>query len=179
MRPSPAIARQPIDAAPMIPLAAAGRQPLFFFGTLMDTDILAYLLERPIDLDDLQPATITGFRRVRATGASYPVLLPAVGGEVEGMLLRRATTRDIARINHYERGEYSAQLHDVATADGRQVAAWLYLGLDGLLASDRPWSLADWQAHDKPAFYDACVHWMADFREPAHGGRGDLRAEGR
>ena len=51
----------------MIPLSAAGGQPLFLFGTLMDLDVLAYLLERPVDLDDLEAATITGFRRVTAT----------------------------------------------------------------------------------------------------------------
>ena len=49
-----AIARRPLDAAELIPLAAAGRQPLFFFGTLTDLDVLAYVLQRPIDLDDLE-----------------------------------------------------------------------------------------------------------------------------
>src|SRR3954451_21868760 len=90
MSPSLAIDRRSVDAAPMITLFAAGRQPLFFFGALMDLDVLAYLLERPVDLDDLQPATIAGFRRVRAAGASYPVLVPEAGGKVEGRLLRRA-----------------------------------------------------------------------------------------
>jgi hypothetical protein len=171
MRPSLAIARQPIDAAPMIPLAAAGRQPLFFFGTLMDTDILAYLLERPVDLDDLQPATIAGFRRVQAAGASYPVLIPEDGGAVDGRLLRRATARDIARINHYESDEYVAELHPVASADGREVAAWLYLGFTGLSATSLHWSLADWQRDEKPAFFASCDGWMADFHEPAYSSR--------
>ena len=58
------------------------------------------------------------------------------GGVVEGRLLRRATVRDIARINHYESDEYLAELRAVTTGAGRDVAAWLYLGLDGLAASD-------------------------------------------
>ena len=163
MSPPLAIAARPLDMATMIPLAAAGRQPLFFFGTLTDLDVLAYLLERPVDLDDLQPATITGFHRVPARGASYPVLVPAAEGRVEGRLLRKATARDIARINHYESEEYLAELRHVVTGDGREVAAWLYLGLDHLEASDEPWSLAEWQRRDKPGFFAACDGWMADF----------------
>jgi hypothetical protein len=164
MNPPLAIAARPLDVAAMIPLAAAGRLPLFFFGTLMDVDVLAYLLERPLDLDDLRPASITSFCRVRAVGTSYPVLVPQQGGVVEGRLLRRATVRDIARINHYESGEYLAELHHVVTADTGEVAAWLYLGLDHLQASDEPWSLADWQGHDKAGFFAACDGWMEDFR---------------
>jgi gamma-glutamylcyclotransferase (GGCT)/AIG2-like uncharacterized protein YtfP len=167
LSPSLAIAARPLDVAAMIPLAAAGRQPLFFFGTLMDLDVLAYLLERPVDLDDLKPASITGFCRVRAVGASYPVLVPQAGGVVEGRLLRRATARDIARINHYESEEYLAELRHVVTADTREVAAWLYLGLDHLEASDEPWSLEDWQRRDKAGFFAACDGWMDDFRGDA------------
>jgi gamma-glutamylcyclotransferase (GGCT)/AIG2-like uncharacterized protein YtfP len=166
MRPSLAIARR-LDAAVMIPATAAGRQPLFFFGTLMDLDVLAYLLERPIDVDDLQPASLAGFRRVRAAGASYPVLVPQEGGAVEGRLLRRASAADIARINHYESGEYLAELRHVRAADGREVAAWLYLGLDHLSPSGEPWSLAGWQRRHKAGFFAACDGWMADFRRDA------------
>ena len=167
MRPSLAIARQPLDAAALIPLSAAGRQPLFFFGTLTDLDVLAYVLERPIDLDDLRPATIAGFRRVRAAGASYPVLVPDPGGRVDGRLLRRATRRDIARINHFESEEYRAELHGVVDAAGETHAAWLYLGLDHLAASDEPWSLETWRRSHKPGFFAACDGWMADFAEEA------------
>ena len=71
--------------------------------------------------------------------------------------------RDIARINHYESGEYLAELRQVVTADGTEIAAWLYLGLDHLQAGDEPWSLEEWQAHDKPGFFQACDGWMADF----------------
>jgi len=166
MSPSLAIARRAVDAAPMIPFSAAGGQPLFFYGTLMDLDVLAYLLERPVDLDDLEAATITGFQRTTAIGARYPVLVPEPGGKVEGRLLRRATVRDIARINHYESEEYLAELRTVTTGAGREVAAWLYLGLDGLAAGDLPWSLKVWRRTVKPGYFAACDGWMADFEEP-------------
>lgn len=163
MRRSLAIARQPLDVAELIPLSAAGRQPLFFFGTLMDLDVLTYVLERPVDIDDLAPATIAGFRRVGVRDASYPVLLPHPSGLVDGWLLRRATRRDIARINHYESEEYRAELHHVSDAECAQHAAWLYLSLDHLAGSDEPWELALWQERHKDGFFAACDGWMADF----------------
>ena len=160
-----AVARRPLDAAAMIPQSAAGRQPLFFFGTLMDLDVLAYLLGRPVDLASFVPAMLDGFRRVRVEGASYPTLVPAHRARLEGRLLRRISRRDIARINHYESGEYRAELHPVATASGEHVAAWLFRGLDGLGATEEPWSLEAWQLTHKQAFFGHCDGWMADFEE--------------
>jgi hypothetical protein len=104
---------------------------------------------------------------VRVLGACYPVLTPCPDGVVEGRLLRQATGRDIARINHYESGEYLAELRHVVTGDGREVAAWLYLGLDHLQASGEPWSLDEWQRHDKSGFFAACDGWMSEFRGDA------------
>lgn len=147
----------------MIPAAAAGRQALFFFGTLMDLDVLTYVLERPVDLDDLRPAVLTAFRRVAIAGASYPTLRPQSGARVQGCLLRRASRRDIARINHFESGEYRAELHTVATDDGAEHSAWLYLGLDHLACTDEAWSLEEWQQRHKPGFFSACDGWMDDF----------------
>jgi gamma-glutamylcyclotransferase (GGCT)/AIG2-like uncharacterized protein YtfP len=162
MRPALALARRPLETAELIPLAAAGRQALFFFGTLTDLDVLAYVLQRPLDLDDLAPARLAGFRRVWASGVSYPILVADPQGSVEGRLLRRATRRDIARINHFESGEYRAELHSVMTGDAVARPAWLYRGLDHLAAMDEPWSLAAWQAAHKPGFFAACDGWMAD-----------------
>lgn len=165
MNPSLAVARPALDVAAMIPLSAAGRQPLFFFGTLMDLDVLTYLLERPVDVADLCPARICGFRRMGVAGASYPMLVPDELAAVEGRLLRRATVRDIARINHYESDEYRAELRHVVTADGVDTAAWLYLGLDHMTPAEEPWSLARWQYEHKPGFFGACDGWMSDFGE--------------
>ncbi len=167
MHPALATARRPLEAAELIPLAAAGRQPLFFYGTLTDLDVLAYVLERPIDLDDLAPARLAGYRRVQALGVGYPVLVPDRAGVVEGRILRRTTRRDIARINHFESGEYRAELHAVATVDGAMPPAWLYMGLGHLAATGEPWSLAAWQAAHKPGFFAACDGWMADCPDDA------------
>jgi hypothetical protein len=163
MRRAMAVAPPPVDAAAMIPTSAAGRVPLFLFGTLMDLDLLTYLLQRPIDVEDLVPARIHGFRRARAAAASYPVLVTEPGGMVAGRLLRRVTVRDIARINHYESEEYRAECRMVVTWEGVETLAWIYLGLDHLAPAAEPWSLAEWRAVHKPGFFAACDAWMRDF----------------
>ena len=154
--------------AATIPLSAAGRQPLFFFGTLMDLDVLAYLLERPVDLDDLRPATITGFRRVRALGASYPVLVPRArmawsrAGCCAGP--PRATSRGSITMR-------AASIWPSCATSSPTMARGCGLALSRAsiicAASDEPWSLADWQRRDKAGFFAACDGWMADFRGDA------------
>ncbi len=158
----------PLDAALAVPLAAAGRgEPLFFYGTLTDPDVLAHVLARPVDPRDLEPAAVAGLVRVRAPGASYPVVLPAPSGSVvEGLLLRRATRRDIARVNHYESGEYRAELRPALAAAG-PTAAWLYVPLlcPAPAPAGPPWSLDAWRQEHKAAFFAACDGWMADCPE--------------
>lgn len=156
---------RPRPGETLIPLTAAGRQPLFFFGTLMDRDVLAHVLSRPVDPDELMPASLAGFRRLGCRAGSYPVLVPGHGTLVEGLLLRRASRRDIARINHYESEEYEVELRLVATAEGHW-PAWLFRALDHLEDDGIPWALASWQARHKAGFFALCDGWMRNFVEP-------------
>ena len=155
----------PLAAGPAIPLAAAGSHPVFLYGTLTDPDVLARVLGRPVAPDELEPAHLDGFRRLRAAGASYPVLAPAPGAAAEGLLLRRATRRDILRLNHFESGEYHAELRPVRTGAGATVPAWLYAPLPDLPASADPWRPDAWRRAHATDFLTACDAWMADYPE--------------
>lgn len=153
----------PLAQAPMIPLSAAGSVPLFLFGTLMDRDVLALVLKRPLQAAALETARLDGFRRERARGASWPLLVAAPGEAVEGCLLGDLATRDIGRINHYEGGEYRAELHTVRLANGTRCRAWLYMAREHRLASSgEPWELERWQAHGKHGLLARCPRWMGD-----------------
>lgn len=167
MRISLTVARAADDGDGMIPLAVAGLEPLFFFGTLMDIDVLAAVLARPVDPADLAPASLPGFARMRAAAASYPILVRDPDDTADGRLLRRTGRRDIARINHFESEEYAAERHLVRTGEGIR-PAWLYASLDvaHMRPSGEPWRLRHWQASAKAAFLDAIDGWMADFAEP-------------
>lgn len=161
-----AVDRGPPASAPVPPAAADRGEALFFYGTLTDPDVLARVLGRPVDPADLEPGTLAGFGRVGVLGASYPVLVPAPGGSVDGLLFLRATRRDIARINRFEGPEYRAEAHDVRTAGGGARRAWLYLGVEGaLVPSGEAWALEAWRRLHKTAFLAGCADRAAVPRE--------------
>ncbi len=161
---------RPLAVAEEVPPRATGGTPFFFFGTLMDREILSHLLDRPVAAAELRPARLHGFRRVAARNASYPLLRPDPGGRVEGLLFF-ARPEDVRRINHYECDEYRAELHEVRTAGGETVAAWLYLGRDTVMeAGEEPWELDSWAARHKAAFFARIDEWMEDLPPRETGG---------
>lgn len=144
-----------------------GRSPsVFLYGTLTDADVLARVLGRDLAAGEVEPAWLDRFRRVRALGESYPLLVPAPEGTVAGLLLRAPSPADVARLNHFESGEYRAERHEVRLADGSACEAWLYMGLPDLVAGEEPWELPAWQERHKAAFLALCEAWMADCPKP-------------
>ncbi len=127
--------------------------PLFFFGTLMDPEILGLVIGRPVDPAELEPARLKGFRRVRVQGASYPMLVPDPTGRVEGRLWRTGDRRERARLDAYEGPGYRLELVRVETRSGERVAALVYRAVPGLLRpTEEAWELAAWQTRFKPLY---------------------------
>jgi hypothetical protein len=134
----------------------------FFFGTLMDREVLATVLDRPVAGDELRRAWLHGYRRVRAASVSYPILVPAPGLVVAGVVFRPKTARDDVRIRHFEDGEYAEHWSVVRVAGGRRLAARLFLALEALQATDEAWDLAVWAKAHKAVFLAQCREWMRD-----------------
>ena len=145
----------------LIPADAAERDPIFFFGTLMHPSVLTKVVDRPILDTELMPAVLSGYRRFTAQDASYPVIKPDATSEVEGLLLKTASARDIARINHFEDEEYFAQKVELR-AQNESISAWVYLGLETMPASSAPWELDRWADHHLDAFMPRIDFWMKD-----------------
>ena len=104
----------------------------FFFGTLMDRDVLAAVLDRPIAGGELGPAWLRDHRRVRAATAPYPVLVPAPGVVVGGTLFRPRSVRDDVRIRHFEDEEYVDHWLVVHLPGRRRLSARVFLALEVL-----------------------------------------------
>ena len=74
----------------------------FFYGTLMDRDVLACVLARPVIAAALKPATLRGWRRCSVRGASYPVVvrdrgqLAGAGVDSTGAITRGAGDRSVS-----------------------------------------------------------------------------------
>jgi gamma-glutamylcyclotransferase (GGCT)/AIG2-like uncharacterized protein YtfP len=159
----PAASRTPYPD--LIPTSAAGRDPLFFFGTLMHHEVLETVLDRRVaDHETTEPAILHGYRRERAAAASYPVLVRDKGARVEGRLLHRPSERCILRINHFEDEEYRASRVTVTVGRNR-LAAWVFLPLDHVAMmrpSGEPWHLDHWAAQHLDAYREAIAGWMVD-----------------
>lgn len=132
----------------------------FFYGTLCDADVQRLILGYRPGPHQLRPARLPGWRRRRARGRSYPVLLRAARGQVVGLLFRPARPGDAARLAAYEGPEYVTRTLPVrqGRADrGRTNAApdracvFLPAGA-ALQAGFDDWALPRWQRRDKAAF---------------------------
>jgi Gamma-glutamyl cyclotransferase, AIG2-like len=134
----------------------------FFFGTLMDREVLATVLDRPVPGDELRWAWLHDYQRVRAANASYPILVPAPGMVVHGVVFSPKGDRDDVRIRHFEAGEYAARWLYVHLAGGRRLATRVFLALEGLEATDEAWDLATWAGAHKKVFLAQCREWMRD-----------------
>lgn len=141
----------PIQRATAIPEDAA--EPLFFFGTLLDPDVRALVTGVAPETLELRPASLPGFARHRVRGRSYPMLVPAPGRRIEGMICRGAGPLAIRRLNAYEGAEYAAELRVALDHHGQPMPAWVYVAAsDGLQPTSEPWELVDWQARHKATF---------------------------
>jgi gamma-glutamylcyclotransferase (GGCT)/AIG2-like uncharacterized protein YtfP len=134
----------------------------FFYGTLMDREVLATVLERPVAADELNRAWLHGYERVRAAHASYPILVPAPGLVVGGVVFAPKDDRDDVRIRHFEAGEYAERWLNVSLAGGRHLATRVFLALDIVEATDDAWDLATWAKAHKATFLEQCRQWMCD-----------------
>jgi len=117
----------------------------FFYGTLMDAQVLHAVLRHPVAKCRLRPAMLVGWRRVHRDGASYPVIVPAFGSVVDGILARRLSVRDSACLREYEGPEYDTARLPVRTPSGRTVLAAVFVPRPSCPVSATPWNYATWQ----------------------------------
>lgn len=115
----------------------------FFYGTLMDREVLAAVLGRvPPRL--ARPATLAGYRRVFRAGASYPVLVPAAGEAVAGVVVEGLGEGDARRLEAFEGSDYTPREVTVRLG-GRPVPAWVFIPTPGVPVTSRRWAPSDWR----------------------------------
>jgi hypothetical protein len=100
--------------------------------------------------------------RLRAASVSYPILVPAAGLVVGGVVFQPKSTRDDVRIRHFEEGEYAEHWSIVRLAGGRRLAARVFLAFETLQATEEAWDLGAWASAHKAAFLAQCREWMRD-----------------
>ena len=145
----------------LLPISAAGREDVFFFGTLMHPQVLEAVLARPVAAGELSQARLPGYRRVKVLDATYPVIVEYEDSAVDGIILHRPSLYDILRINHFEDEEYTAGQVFVEM-DGGFHPAWAFHALDLSEATDEEWTLDSWSNDFMPSFLELVDGWMED-----------------
>ncbi len=123
----------------------------FFYGTLMDGDVRAAVLGAAAERLVVRPGVLVGFRRVNAPGRSWPVLVRAAGGCVDGVLAQDIDPPLARALVRYEGAAYRLARCRVRIASGTMVTASAFLPRKPP-AGGRIWRHDAWLARDKPAF---------------------------
>jgi gamma-glutamylcyclotransferase (GGCT)/AIG2-like uncharacterized protein YtfP len=76
---------------------------LFAYGTLMWPEVLEQVVGRRLSGEF---AVLSGYRRLRVKGESYPVIVPSAADSVEGIMYRGLNAREIRRLDLFEGKEY-------------------------------------------------------------------------
>ena len=74
-----------------------------------------------------QPATLFAYRRSPVMGETYPGIVPAENGVVEGVLYRDVSDAACAKLDAFEGSEYMRTVVQVRLADGHFEWAWAYV----------------------------------------------------
>jgi Gamma-glutamyl cyclotransferase, AIG2-like len=122
----------------------------FFYGTLMDCNLLSGVLGRRVAPRALLPARLLNHRRAAVRGAAYPVVLFRRGASVRGVVLRRVKPTERVRLCAYEGDGYGPVCAMVELPGERRVQVFLFKPKPGAYTiSSRPWSLGTWRLHYK------------------------------
>jgi hypothetical protein len=126
----------------------------FFYGTLIDPDVRRLVLGS-LAPATVEPATLSGWKRVPLSGVTYPTILRAPRGAVDGVLVRGLNAIGRRRLIAYEGDDYDLVDVGVTLADGRQVPARVFAGKPGQVREVGLWAFTAWQRRHKRRFVAA------------------------
>ena len=131
----------------------------FFFGTLMDLDILSTVIGRQVSPDVVKPAHLTGFRRVAAQGKTYPIIVPDEDDVVEGVMVAGISPQEREQLEAYE-GENYRVVTSLVDARAQRREVLMFEPVDGAFKpSDTPWDFVHWQRQEKARFLENVRRW--------------------
>ena len=122
----------------------------FFYGSLMDADVLSAVVGERIPPSRLIPARLPGYERLGAAIGVFPIIVADAGATegIEGVLVRGITSEAVRRLARYEGSGYVAAKRPVTTAEGPD-QAYVFIPLRPGRSSGRAWDLATWRRRYK------------------------------
>lgn len=135
----------------------------FFYGTLMDADVLATVIGRAGAVGE--KARLPGYRRTFASGKHYPIISKDERGQVVGIAVKGLTEDEQAALRFYEGSNYAVETVSIFLGDAK-IAVDALVFSPAKLESAGPdgWDLEVWQADTKPKFMDRLRKMMDKYR---------------
>ena len=134
---------------------------LFFFGLLRDEDMREVVLGRSLPRRHFRAAHLCDARLVTLRNETYPVLVPAPGQRVPGVVAEGLAEPDIDRIVFFESVEYALTAVTVELAGGDVLEAQIFTMTERAGVLDEPWRFKDWQDRHKARDLHQARLWMA------------------
>jgi hypothetical protein len=135
-----------VRCAHSLPARKGKATAFFFYGTLMDRELLSAVLRRRVWPRELRPAVLHGYRRRAVRTDGYPIVLPQRGASVRGRILDRVIAAELARLAAYEGDAYepARAWAEIPGKSGKRV--FFFKPKPGAyVGSSRQWSLAGWR----------------------------------
>lgn len=122
----------------------------FFYGSLMDSDVLSAVTGERIEPLRLVPARLSGYARLRRRNSAFPLLVETSdeSESIEGVLVRGIGAAAARRLDRYESDGYVLIRKPVTTATGTQMAN-LYIPSRPGRATGEPWDFETWRRRHK------------------------------
>lgn len=124
----------------------------FFYGTLIDEDVLASVIGRRTALSQRAAATLPDHVRMRRRGGTYPVIVRRPGGCVDGVVVCNLRDPDVRRLAAFEGTAYRLDRVCVFGANGKAAQAHVFRPVSETIASSTPWSFSTWRAQSRRSF---------------------------
>ena len=124
----------------------------FFYGTLLDSDVMALVLGRRLPPAAFVEAILPGHARRRAKGASYPVVVRDPASQAPGVVVGGLSARDVARLTAYEGPGYRIAPLKVLIRGAMTTVSVFEPVLSRLQPGPDSWRLVTWQRRHKRAF---------------------------
>lgn len=137
----------------------------FFYGTLLDDDVLERVLDRAVPARATDAAVLLGFARYQAIGEVYPVVVPAPAERVVGRLVSGIRSIDAKRLTAFEGPGYGQREVVVVGERRGVVTARLFVPQPSRLRpAPQAWSLDEWRRRHKRRYLEGVKIWARDWR---------------
>lgn len=135
----------------------------FFYGTLMDADLRRLVVGDVVDARlAIRQGVLIGYRRRVARDDYFPMLVPAAGGRVTGLLVDGLRGHALTRIAQFEGEEYVPRFARAVDRDGGRVRACLFLPSRPILVGRCAWNFRRWQREYKARHMRWSRFWLRE-----------------